>query len=145
MQFQGKILKEKGFNIVNFELAKTISEAEKIMTQWGATGVEAARLNTFIDFFFIAAYVAFGYFASLILTEKDPNRIVKRVGKIMAQSMIVAGTFDIIENMAMLQTLNNNISETITQAAFWLATFKFSIIALVLIAAITFLIRRKVK
>jgi uncharacterized membrane protein len=145
MQFQGKILKAKGFDIVSFELAKTTSQAETIMTQWGATGVEAARLNTFIDFFFILAYVSFGYFISLILTESDPNSTVKRMGKRMAQGMIIAGAFDVIENIAMLQTLNNNISEAFTQAAFWFATFKFSIIALVLIAAIIFLIRRNVK
>jgi hypothetical protein len=145
MQFQGKILKEKGFNIVSFELAKTPSQAETIMIQWGETGVEAARLNTFIDFFFILAYASFGYFASLILTENDPYSTVKRTGKIMAQGMIVAGAFDVIENLAMLQTLNNNISETFTQAAFWFASLKFSIIVLVLIIGITFLIRKKMK
>ena len=143
MQYQGKPLKEKGYHIVAFELSKTPQRAQQIIAAWDTEGVGVARINTFIDFFFILAYASFGYFASLALTEKHDSAFIKKVGKVMARGMVIAALFDVVENGAMLQTLYGNMSDAFTQSAYWFALLKFAIIGLVLVMSILLLLKKE--
>lgn len=145
MQYQGKYLKEKGYHIVAFELSKTPQRAQQIINAWDTEGVGVAKTNTFIDFFFILAYVSFGSFGSLALTEKYDLPFIKKVGKVMARGMVIAGLFDVVENGAMLQTLYGNISDAFTQSAYWFALLKFAIIGIVIVLAVLFLLNKGFK
>lgn len=143
MQFQGKPLKDLGAHIVQFELAKTPLNAEKMMHIWGESGISTAQWNTYIDFIFIAAYASLGYFCSLLLTEKSPNPFILGLGRTMAFSMVLAGLFDIIENLFMLKTLENTILNLYTEGAYWFAVFKFGIIGIVILTAILIFLIQK--
>lgn len=144
MQVQGNLLVERGFHIVTFELAKTPQRVREIIETWHTEGVAVAQWNTFIDFIFIATYVSFGFFASLALTEKDNNLFIRQVGKLMSKAIILAGIFDIAENLCMLRTLYGSVQDNTILFTYWFAWTKFVLIVFVVITSIVLLTKNLV-
>ena len=136
MRYQGKMLSDKGYNIIKFELAKTVNCAQKIMEAWSTEGVAIAQINTYIDFVFILAYASLGYFGSLALTQKNENWSIRQLGQWMAKGMLVAGILDSIENIAMLRTLSGSVVAQNIWIAYGCAAVKFTIILFVIIVAL---------
>ncbi len=115
-------------NIVQFELAKSIESAQGIIDAWGDEGVAKARIGIYLDFVFILLYtwaIRLGCQLSAAFSENE--RLIA-VGAFFSRAIVFAGSCDLIENVAMLFTLDG-MNELTVSMAFYFAVFKFSVVA----------------
>ncbi|HEX8648518.1 MAG TPA: alpha/beta fold hydrolase [Thermoleophilaceae bacterium] len=109
---------EGGPGIVGFEVAWSADGADRILTEWGDAGRDAARLSLWLDFLFLAAYGAFWALAA------RPNRLW-----VLAP---VAAGFDALENVALLVQLGGSGGSAWPVLAGIFATLKFLALAVVI-------------
>lgn len=132
-------------NIVQFEFAKTIETATSIITVWGAEGAAKATTSIYLDFVFIVLYCSAIMLGCKVTAQFSKRELLIKIGSALALFIWVAGLCDVIENIAMLKTLES-ISQTTTSIAFYFAAIKFSIVGVslifIMIASITGLIKR---
>lgn len=121
-------------NIVAFELAGTTEAASEIISTWWNGGHSWIRVDIgiYLDFIFIIAYCSALMFACRAAVNFSRVEFFTKISKQFIVLIWVAGLCDVIENMAMLTTLNE-ISQTSVSIAFHTATPKFGILLLVLI------------
>jgi len=118
--------------IISYELAGDITTAQNILDSWDEHARLTAALVQGIDFLFIPVYVATigvgcGWAAYMIQRKRWP---LSSLGTILAWAIIVAGIFDIIENIALIKMLLGHINTPLPQIAFWCAAAKFVLIIL---------------
>lgn len=116
--------------IVDLELADTSQRLHELLFQWDITVV---KMNIWLDFLFIVAYVAFLSVASAFCAIKWPPGIGQRTGLWLARLAYVAGVLDIAENLLMLQSVAGNYTHTSLQLTFYCAAGKFALIAVILL------------
>lgn len=119
-------------NIVQFEMAKTVESAQKIISAWGTEGVSKAQVSIYLDFVFIFLYawaIALGCKVSAAFSAKVKLIVT---GSFFSRAIWFAGSCDLIENMAMLFTLSS-INELTVSMAFYFAFIKFTIVVLALL------------
>lgn len=130
--------------ILNLEFAGTPERLAELLSRWD---IMVVKINIWLDFLFIVAYVLFLSVAAEICAEKWPERSVPRqTGYFLAKLAYLAGMFDIAENLLMLQSIQGNYSNTSLQFTFYFAAIKFllaGIIVVYLIASLPFIIRKK--
>ena len=124
--------------IIAFELAGDVETATSYLNSWGEQAKVAASLSLGFDFIFPFAY------ASLIalLIHKLNVRLWKdhaffTVGNGLIWATFVAGLFDYIENIALINLLFGNLEQSWVSISFYFAAIKF---LLVLIAILYILI-----
>lgn len=134
--------------IVRFELAKDLTVAERIKQYWETYGkLNHAIIGIYIDFLFIVLYTTGMLVASLYFGRLSGHEILMRTGKFVAYFLIVAGICDVIENIAMLKSLQGTPTRWSVLLAYDMATTKFSIVilsALFIAVCIVFRLLRKI-
>lgn len=119
-------------NIVQFEMAKTTSVASDIISKWGPAGVAIAKTSTYLDFIYILLYSAAIALGCSVAAGYSKNKIFIKVGIALSLLTLVAGTCDVIENIAMLRTLNE-IDHVTVSVAYYFAATKFAILFIALL------------
>jgi hypothetical protein len=131
-----------GPGIVSFEVAGTEEEAQEILEDWGEQGRDDARVSIYADFPYLIAYSVFLAVGCTIAAERLARRGMNRlarIGPMLGWTMFLAGAFDVIENLAMLQVIDGETA-TWPGVALYAAIPKFAIagvgIAYVIVGAL---------
>lgn len=121
-------------DIVQFEVAKTLPRAESIMADWLQTGkLQKAKDSIWLDYVFIILYSGLLYTGVLLLAKSSRHILLMRTGRLISFLIPVAAVCDVIENLAMTQSLGGNPTTFAVALAYDMAVAKFSIIILTLI------------
>lgn len=136
MRWQGSsldtIASKKG--IVDLEFANTPDRLHELLLRWD---ISVVKMNIWLDFLFIVAYVLFLSIASELCAGKWPEKsIPSRIGLLFARVAYVAGIFDIAENLLMLQTVAGNYTPASLELTFYCASVKFLLIGCILLYCI---------
>lgn len=124
-----EIKESNGPGIVPFEVAGTEEEAQEILEEWGEKGRDAARLSLRVDFAYLIAYSLFLAIGCTIASERLARRGLTRlahIGPMLGWSMLAAGAFDAIENVALLRVVDGH-TEAWPGVALYAAIPKFAI------------------
>lgn len=154
MQIQGKPLRTTNapLGIVSLEIAARPALADSIKYNWQQKTAEGKPLNEIalnnilLDFFYIAAY---GMFLILLALRLHHIRLKQKALLWAAKLAFIAGGLDVIENMLMLYTLQQQSLKWITQMTTWAAYTKFiclliAVIIITIYAAISLFSKRKI-
>jgi hypothetical protein len=125
--------------ILQLEFAYNKGHVNKILDAWkpSATQTEdkiaAARHNTWLDFIFIFCYAGLIYLLCRKLSGiyRDGTSF-ETAGKKLALAGLLAGCFDMIENICMFQSLSNNVQGWIAAVTTICATIKFCLVLVAL-------------
>lgn len=137
-----KELKALGTNIIAFELAGTTEKTQRILTVWKEPGRRAARQNIHADFVFIPGYAAilFGLaWAPANWLGSHTWHWAGGVSRVVAVLGIVAGAFDVVEDVYLLRVLRSTDTSGIQPAATWARRAAIAKFALILVVLIWFL------
>lgn len=154
MQIQGKPLRTTNapFGIVSLEIAAKPALADSIKYNWQQITVSGKALNKIalnnilLDFFYIAAY---GMFLILLALRLHYKQEKQKAILWAAKLAIIGGGLDLIENLLMLYTLQQQSLKLITQLTAWAAYTKFiclliAVIIITITASIALLSKRKI-
>ena len=140
LRFQGKdlIRPYSPAGIVSLELATTAAETEHTLGGWKNDGLaETGRNNILLDFLFIPFYVMLFYTLCGSISVRLSGTGAT-LGVLLAFFSLIAGIFDVLENILMLSAyagLYNSITTLLT-AIF--ASLKFILLGLSLLYVIIF-------
>ena len=97
------------YNVLDFEFAWTADRIGIIFTAWGAAGMEAQALGIYWDFLYIIGY---GFFISgcILLVSRILSGKYQKIGLYITITPLIAGIFDLIENINLLIMLQNPAS-----------------------------------
>ena len=134
--------------IVRFELAKDLGVAERVILEWETYGkLNHVIIGIYIDFLFIVLYTTGLSVASIYFGRLSGHEILRRTGKFVTYFLIIAGICDVIENIAMLKSLQGTPTRWSVLLAYDMATTKFSIVilsALYIAVCLVFRLLRKI-
>ena len=126
--------------IVNLELASNAADVQNILNAWDndisqhRDVLAHARTNTWLDFIFIFFYSSLLYFLCKKLKRiYQAKSFLYNTGTFIGYAAIVAGVFDIVENIGMLLSLHGHITNFIALVT---AIFSFAKWLLVLTAVL---------
>jgi hypothetical protein len=126
----GLVSNSSPLGVVNFELAKTFTNATEIIN---AVGKRPLQWNIGIDFLFIIAYSFFFFFCCWALMNNYRSSGLKTLGLIFLELSVLVGVLDLVENIAMLITLGGYGSDISVTVSRWAAIIKFSFVGLVVV------------
>jgi hypothetical protein len=116
-------------DIVQLEVAKTVSKAQAIIEDWKITGKYDQGVKSIsLAYFFIALYTVSIALGCRFVAACTGNDILLKGGRGFAWLIWVATVCDIIENIAMSKTLLGDITQDNVSIAYNLARVKFSIV-----------------
>jgi hypothetical protein len=98
-----------GPGIVPFELSGGQDRADEILAEWGKDGQDAARESLWIDFGFLLAYGTFLTLALIAIRDLARKRDWRRlaaIGVVAVSFGALGATFDALENICLLLTLD---------------------------------------
>lgn len=132
MRWQGNSLQTPASpnGIINLEFANTSQKLHDLLIGWDMSVV---KMNIWLDFLFIVAYVAFLSVASEYCAIKWSKGFGQKLGLWLARLAFVAGILDIAENLLMLQTVAGNYNTASLQLTFYCAAFKFALAGLIVL------------
>jgi hypothetical protein len=140
LRFQGKELVKpyasKG--IVSFEMASSVITSKHLLWEWKNDGlIKTVRNNILIDFLFIPFYVLLFYTLCGSISVRLRSTPAK-LGVLLAFFSLIAGIFDVFENILMLSAYLGwyNFITTMLTAIF--ATLKFILLGLSILYVIVF-------
>ena len=120
--------------MVQFEIAKTVSRATAIVNDWKNTGrYEQGVKSTYFAYFFIALYTIAIGLGCRFISACTGNDILTKGGRGFAYLITGAAICDIFENIAISRTLGGHISQINVTLAYNLARIKFSIVIVCLL------------
>lgn len=115
--------------IIDLEFADTPQRVAALLSHWDLTSV---KTNIWLDFVFIASYVYFLFvMAERFSLKWREDHVMRQVGLFLSRASIVAGMFDVVENLLMLQTIAAHYTTLSLQLTFYCAAFKFILIGAV--------------
>lgn len=123
-------------NIVQFEFAKTITSANEIISNWGTEGIALAKTSIYLDFVFIVLYCTAIMLGCRVASLFSGKAALLKVGFVLSCLICVAGLCDVIENFAMLKTLEKVNQHTLS-IAFYFAAIKFCVVLIALLFILT--------
>jgi len=119
------------YNVLDFEFAWTADRIAVIFAAWGTAGIEAQTLGVYWDFLYIIGY---GFFISgcILLVSRNLSGKYQKIGLYFTILPLIAGIFDLIENINLLIMLQNpsNFSAIVPFVASISALIKFSLLIL---------------
>ncbi|TFG15422.1 MAG: hypothetical protein EU531_08420 [Promethearchaeota archaeon] len=119
------------YNVLDFEFAWTAERIAVIFAAWGTAGMEAQALGVYWDFLYIIGY---GFFISgcILLVSRILSGKYQKIGLYMMLTPLIAGIFDLIENINLLIMLQNTttFSPIVPLIASISAVIKFSFLIL---------------
>jgi len=121
-----------GPGIIPFELAGSTERAQEILSDWGDTGHDAARLSLWLDFPYLLAYGAFFSLAVLALRDAARRRgwtRLARPGTVIAALPPLAAACDAVENVNLLLVLDGHADSAAPELATGFALAKFAFLA----------------
>jgi len=126
------------YGILDFEFAWTSEQISIIFADWGSEGMALQASGVYWDFFYIVGYSIPLFALILLFTRKLSGKIVE-IGLYMSLTPIVAGIFDLVENINLLIMLNDttDFAPFVPLIASVTALIKFSFL---LVGAIFFLV-----
>jgi len=126
------------YGILDFEFAWTKEQIILIFTTWGPAGMALQEAGVYWDFLYILGYVVPLFTLIIFFSRKLVDRVTK-IGFFMSLTPIVAGIFDLIENIFLLIMLNKtpDFASFVPLIASVSATIKFGFL---IIGAIFFLV-----
>ena len=110
--------------IVDLELAGSVERVVTILGVWGQTGLEAAIVQTWIDFLFLLLYPATLSLACWLLS----NEVWRRIGRWMSGLVLLAGLLDAAENLLMTSLFRQDFESWVPIWTAHLATAKFRLV-----------------
>ncbi len=145
LRFQGAALKTPISKraIVDLEFADTPIRVQELFAVWN---MQTVRINVWIDFLFIIAYVSFLSLASKATALKWKSNSFKQIGYTCSRLAFVAGLFDVCENILMLQTTAGDFTTVSLQLTFYCAAIKFlftGFIILYLLISLSVVVKNK--
>jgi hypothetical protein len=126
---------ERGVGIVEYELARTTAEAERLNDLLGDAGRDALRTSLWLDHPFLVAYGVFGAALALVMSARSAERghhALGRVGRWVAIAPPVAALCDAIENFALFRVGAGHTDQPWPGIAFGFASTKFALLVLAL-------------
>jgi hypothetical protein len=115
--------------IISFELAGDLETATSYLNSWGEQGRIAASLSMGFDFLFPIVYTSF---IALLIHKLNVrlwlNHAFFTYGNLLIWAIFVAGVFDYIENIGLINLLLGNMEQFWVSISFYFATIKFIII-----------------
>lgn len=131
-------------DIVRYETARTLANAQTIAAEWqlvpGKLTKAVQSIN--VDYLFILLYVSLLVAGCLYLARISRQQVLQKAGNVFAVLVIGAGVCDIIENVAMMESLTANMTGFNVRLAYDMAVAKFSVLILTLLfLAICFIFR----
>jgi hypothetical protein len=137
LRYQGRLeTPASPLGIVSLEFARTKSAVTEIRDAWSSEGlIDRARTNIWIDFLFIPFYAMLFYTlcGSISVRMKD---MTAKAGVFLAFGALVAGLFDVLENILMLFALGGQYNTVTASVKALLAGGKFLFLALALLYVI---------
>ena len=133
------------YDVISFELMRTPENAQAILSVWAPDGIEAAILQTKLDFIFLFCYSTL-IAAGIVALYPGAGRFWVTTGRALAWGQWLGGLADAFENAALLKVLSGAPESPWPQFAFAFAVFKFSMIGLGLLwllAALPLAFQRK--
>jgi len=126
------------YGILDFEFAWTKDQILIIFTEWGGAGMVLQANGVYWDFLYIIGYSVPLFALILLFTRKLSGKIVD-IGLYLSLTPLVAGIFDLVENINLLIMLNDtpNFASFVPLIASLTAFIKFG---LLLVGAIFFLV-----
>ncbi len=134
--------------IVSFELAKDLETAGSYLNSWGEQGKIAASIGLGFDFLFPIVYATF----IALLVHKLNVRLWRdrsffTIGNVLIWLLFLAGIFDYIENIGLINLILGNMEQFWVSIAYYFAMIKFLIILIailyILLNFITLLIKKR--
>jgi hypothetical protein len=120
-------------DIVKYEMAKTTESAALLIRHWTENGkIHSATRSIYIDFIFIIVYCLAISTACRYMSVLTRNNILIKAGFFFSYLIFLAGIFDVIENVAMLKSLQQKLTNSTISLAYKMAISKFSIILMTL-------------
>lgn len=116
--------------IVDLEFADTDARLHELLMNWD---ISVVKMNIWLDFLFIVAYVAFLSVSAEICAWKWNNAILRNTGLWLARMAYLAGVLDLAENLLMLQSIAGHYNDASLQLTFYCAAIKFAMAGLVLV------------
>jgi hypothetical protein len=131
LRFQGKLeTKASPAAIVSLELAYQSQSVKDIITSWDNEGmINRAKTNIWIDFLFIPFYAMLFYTLCGSISVRMDG-IWAKLGVLLAFGSLVAGIFDVLENILMLFALHGHYNNFTALLTTFFATAKFSLLLL---------------
>ena len=120
--------------IVQFEIAKTAEKAQAIIRDWKDTGkYELGVKSTYFAYIFMVLYTLAIALGCRFISACTGNEIMIKGGRGFAWLIVVATICDLIENIALSQTIRGPVSQWNVSIAYDLARVKFSIVIVCLL------------
>lgn len=137
------------YGILDFEFAWTKEQILTIFADWDAEGRELQAAGVYWDFLYIIGYTV-PLFALILLVSRKLNGEILNIGLYMSFTPIIAGIFDIIENINLLIMLQDPLAfaSFIPLIASLSATIKFGFLivgVIFFLVALILLVIKKIK
>jgi hypothetical protein len=116
--------------ILALEFCKSPVKADMILSAWS---IPVATWAVIIDFFFLAAYGAVFYFASVAIAPRLQHRRLQGIGRAMISFCLIVPVLDVVENIGMLITLSGVRSGWLLRLTCYAARVKFACAAVVVL------------
>jgi hypothetical protein len=94
------------YGILDFEFAWTSEQVQVIFAAWGPGGILLQLNGVYWDFLYILGYVLF-IFSCIVLVSRRLTGKLQTIGLYMSLTPILAGLFDVIENINLIIMLIN--------------------------------------
>lgn len=95
-----------GYGVLEFEFAWVPEVINNIFAAWGSEGRANETFVTYIDFLYLLSYSIFGFGLVLIPIRWAEGKL-QEIGLFMSLTPLIAGVFDVIENISLLIMLGN--------------------------------------
>ena len=137
------------YGILDFEFAWTKEQILVIFSIWMDQGMALQAAGVYWDFLYIFGYSIPLFALILFLSRKLEDRVAT-IGLYMSLTPIIAGVFDLIENINLLIMLNDpsNFASFVPLIASISATIKFGFLivgAIIFVVALVLFIIKKIK
>lgn len=129
--------------IVAFEIAKTTDAASRQLLQFKQQQLLPQLIKSIqLDYGFLLIYPLALLFGALFFGSISKSGFLKEAGYVLVVAAVAAGVLDAVENNAMLQTIQVQITQATVTTAYYAALIKFCIIGLILLYALACVVSR---
>ncbi|MBS1598915.1 MAG: hypothetical protein JST75_11885 [Bacteroidetes bacterium] len=135
-------------NILGLEVADRADGGMILYNWWGmgnngAMTIQHARINTFVDFLFIIAYVSLMRIISWKILEKENSSFFKNLLRLNIILAIVTGVLDVFENVIMLYNLTNYYPGEYYISSMYASYAKWFLVIWIILVWLVSLIKRR--
>ena len=117
--------------IISFEFAKELAVAQQMLAAWSYEARIAAAVSTGFDYLFLSVYsMLIAIIIHRFIYRLNQTSFVYRIGVVLVYLTFVAGIFDAIENIGIIQLLLGNETQFWTSVTYNFAFAKFLLLAI---------------